>query len=427
MGVLDFLFGGTAPPNAPATGGTRNIPRWLSDASMNMVAKTNAVANMPYVPYQGPRLASAGQDQQSSYDVVRNQAGAYTPAAIGALQQTQGITGAVQPAYDAAGSAIQGGMGTYTGNNISQYMNPYVGNVIDRATTLANRNFNENILPQLNAQFIGSGQYGSLGHEAEAFRGARGVSDDLQQQALSALDTAYTSGANIFGQDQSRALQGGSELGALAGNYGNLALNAAGQQSNQAGALQSMGLKDAAALDTIGQEQQNQTQRSLDLAYQDFMNQRDYQKNQLQWQSGIMNGLPAQSGTSTSIAPAESYGPSPLATAASIFTGIQGMNAGSARGGLIRGYADGGSVSPLAAVAGNQQQYDIPQWLKELIATVMMGQHPPTDAAKPSAQQTVGADEALPKPRTSGGESTGNFSSVLAQAIPALISAYQNR
>jgi hypothetical protein len=77
-----------------------------------------------------------------------------------------------------------------------------------------------------------------------------------------------------------------------------------GQQQfglQQAGALgqlgaqqQTLGLQQAQALQQQGAAQQAQEQRSLDIAERDFLNQRDYEKQQLNYFSNIMRGIPVQ-------------------------------------------------------------------------------------------------------------------------------------
>jgi hypothetical protein len=192
-------------------------------------------------------------------------------------------------------------------------MDPYIQNVIDRSKLEANRNYTENILPQLDAKFTSAGQYGSSAMAREANRAARELTEGLQTNANAALSGAYTNAANIFGQDQSRQL-GLAQLAGQLGTADQQAKLAAGKQLGDLGASQqNLGLQGAAALDTIGQKQQQQNQSNLDLAYQDFTNQRDYGKNTIDWLSSVIRGMPAPvSQTSTTTGPGATYQPSPL-------------------------------------------------------------------------------------------------------------------
>jgi hypothetical protein len=53
-------------------------------------------------------------------------------------------------------------------------------------------------------------------------------------------------------------------------------------------------MQQAQALQQQGAVQQEQQQRELDLAYQDFLNQRDFDKQQINFMSSILRGIPVQ-------------------------------------------------------------------------------------------------------------------------------------
>jgi hypothetical protein len=103
---------------------------------------------------------------------------------------------------------------------------------------------------------------------------------------------------------------------------------AAGARQAQLGQLtQQLGAQDVSLLETAGMQQQAQQQRALDLAYKDFLGQRDYQQNQLGFLSNIIRGLPYdQSKTMTqSTAPAYTAQMSPLAAATQGFLGASAL------------------------------------------------------------------------------------------------------
>ena len=78
-------------------------------------------------------------------------------------------------------------------------------------------------------------------------------------------------------------------------------------------------MQGAGALEAIGAEQQGMTQKNLDLAYQDFMNQKNYPEQQLGFLSNIVRGLPSGGGTqaTNTVGSGQSYSASPLAQLAS--------------------------------------------------------------------------------------------------------------
>lgn len=334
MGMLDFIFGGSSPPNAPATGGNRNIPQWMSDASMDYVNKVHAVANDPYQAYDAPRIAAPSSNETGAWDTIGGVAGKYDPAMQGALSTVSGVPASADTYYKPAAADISSGTGTFTGDTVNKYMNPYEGNVIQRGADLATRNFQENILPGLNSQFVGAGQFGSTPNAAVAYRGARDVTQNIQDTANTELAGAYDAARGAQGADASRAITAGTALSGLAGSRGALDINAGTAAGDLASTGSGMDLKAAAARDAAGQEQTGYNQKNLDLRYNDFQNQNNYDKNQLNWEGASLAGTPVQSGSFSQTDPSNYYDASPIGTGSS-GAGLAGLLTG-ARGGVVK-------------------------------------------------------------------------------------------
>lgn len=374
MGLSDFLFEGQAPPAVTTYGqSTQNIPQFMSDYTLGLISRANAIAAEPYQAYGGPRVAGFTPDTQNAFNTTRTAANAYQ----GPLSQALGLTGQAAQAnpltsaspllasaanmtqqagnapgaLSAASPYMQQASGTFTGNNVNQYMDPYVQNVVNRSADLANRNFNENLMPGIQDKFTRAGQYGSRGMLTDATRAARDTTENIQSQSNAALSQAYQNAGQLYGADASRAgtlaqlagsLSGsdqaarlqaaaqlgqlGSATGTLAGQTGALQLQAGQQYGALGQGAQQMGLQGAAALDTIGQEQQGLNQRNLDTAYQDFTNQTQYPRQTIDWMSSVIRGIPySQTANTSQTGPASAYQPSPLSQIASLGTGIAGL------------------------------------------------------------------------------------------------------
>jgi hypothetical protein len=194
-----------------------------------------------------------------------------------------------------------------------------------------------------------SGQMAGIGQTTAGLTSA-----DYQRMLAGAQQQAAMgqSAAGLEGADLARYGQAGAQLGALGQMYGTLAgqagtqnLQAAQQmgtlsnqdfarmlQSGQAmGALgqqtQQMGMQNIAALEAAGAGQQQQTQRSLDQAYQDFLNQREYDRNNIAFLNAAVRGLTVPTSTSTtSNGPASVYQPSPLAQFGSTLASGYGLS-----------------------------------------------------------------------------------------------------
>lgn len=390
MGILDFLFEGKPPQSVTTYGQTvQNIPTWLSDYTQGTIARANAIAAEPYQTYGGPRIAGFSPLQQEAFRRTQANAGRYAPTIDQAIAMARenggnndtiksGVTninravsgpGALDRASGALGRAGQ----TFTGANVSEYMNPFIENVINRAGTLAGRQFREKIMPGLEDTFTASGQYGSTAHQQQAERASRDLAEGLQEQAQGALGQAYESAGARFGADANRfgdigrtigdlsnsdrtaILQSGRDLGTLGINIGDQGLRSASALGSLASTGQGINARDAASLEAVGSQQQNMGQRNLDLAYQDFSTQRDYPRNQLDWLRSVVNNLPVPS--STSIAQqgtANVYSPSPLAQLAALYASNQANTTqpvpGKRRGGQVRRFDEGGRARSSAPI-----------------------------------------------------------------------------
>lgn len=304
MSVLDLIFGAQPAPEVTSKDiSTTSLPSWYQKWLNQTLGKASSVANEPYQTYGAPRIAPTSADTTAAYDKTRSGIGAYTPQ----LQQGIGYTA--------------GAGGPFDQSEFNTYMNPYVTGVVDRIGELAGRNLGENLLPQVNDSFIRSGQFGSSRNADFTLRALRDTNESALAAQNQALAQSHDSAMSAYGQGRDRMLNAGNQLGSLA----------------QLG--QGMGLTDASALQAIGQSQEDKTQQSLNLGYQDFLEQRDYPRNQVDWFSSILRGYnPGTTTTSTSTGPANQsqLAPNPLSSLAGTALGIYGLSKGYKKGGRAR-------------------------------------------------------------------------------------------
>jgi len=334
-GVNDFLFEGRPPPSVTTYGQTvESMPKWLSDYTQGLIARANAIGAEGYQPYGGPRIADFSPEEQAAFGMVEGNVGAYQPyldAAGGTL------SGGLTQAYGQLGEGTRGFPGA-----VDEYMDPYIGNVLNRQATLSNRNFSENTLPALQNAFTRAGHFGSDRMMDLAGRASRDAGSELNEQQLAALSGAYGQAGQLYGADAGRNLQ-------AAGLYGNLGLEGSRQMGALGEMASRMGYGDAAAMEAIGRTQRGMDQGSLDLAYGDFQRQRDYPRNTIDWMSSIIRGLPYDTSRQSQQygpIPNLDYAPSQASQLGSLFStglGIYDQLQGRAEGGLAR-YAEGGMV-----------------------------------------------------------------------------------
>jgi len=316
MAFLNFLTQGQPLPSSTSSLTTSQVPQYLSDYLYNLMSGSYSAAQEPYQAYGGPRIAGFTDPQQQAFTQTATAANAYQPG-LEAAQQTaaQGAglstLGAAQPYFTAASQTTPG--------VISDYMNPYQQNVIDKMGTEAQRQLQEKILPAIGDQFTRAGQYGSSRQQEIAQRGVRDIASGLEQNIGAQLAQGYTTAGTQAQADLARQASLGQAAGTLAGTQETAAANLANVQANLGQKAQALGLTGAAALETTGSEQQAMNQKNLDLAYQDFQAQTQYPEQQLSWLSSQIRGLPSGGSTSTGATSSvgNTYSASPLASLAS--------------------------------------------------------------------------------------------------------------
>jgi len=317
-GFLDFLFQGSPPPSVTQNAtSTTTVPDWMQEYIKADLNQGNAAVSQPYQAYTGQRVAPLTTAQNQAYSNIASQQGNWQPALTQAQQQT---TAASNPGLDT--------------NAFNSYLSPYLGGVVNSIANLGQQNLTQNLLPAVNSTFTGAGQWGSSRHSDFTNQAVNNENQSVLNQQAQALQQGYDSAMSNYQTGQNRSLSGAAQTGALAQQ----------QQQQQ--------LQDAAALEASGQSQQNQTQQNEDVAYQDFLNQQNYQKNNASYLMSLISGAPQQTSTSTtSTGPGTSFSPSPLATIAGSLSLLNGL-IGKKRGGQIQRLAHGGPVLERMALGG---------------------------------------------------------------------------
>tara|TARA_R110000803_G_scaffold97604_1_gene165718 strand:+ start:796 stop:1671 length:876 start_codon:yes stop_codon:yes gene_type:complete len=260
-------------PSSTSTVSNTSIPTWVSEGGERLFNQASALAERPFEAYTGPRVADFTPDTQSAFAGVRANQGAYQPqlAEAGALT-TQAGKSFDQAAYE-------------------QYANPFQQNVTDMAGREMNRQYDQALLGQ-NAQAQQAGAFGGSRHGILNAENERNRMQNMADLQFRGAQQGFQNAQQMFGTDQARALQAGSQAGQL-------------------GSLQSqMGYQDAQALQGIGSQQQALEQQSVDAAYGDYLEQREYPFRQTNFALGALRGTPYEtrttstgSGTSTQLAP----------------------------------------------------------------------------------------------------------------------------
>jgi hypothetical protein len=314
----------------------------------------------PYMQYQGERTAQFSPLQQMSYDnaalmqtqpQLQDATAMAGTAGLGALNTSytynplnpQSFVGGTQGSYDQATGKFVPGTGM-----ASQYMSPYMGEVVARQQQDAQRQADIAMQAQ-NAQAARSGAFGGSGNYLMRAQAAGNLARQKGDIAATGLQNAYSQGMGQFNQEQGQRLAAG-QLNAQQGQFG-AGLGLQGLQTALTGAntlgqlgqqqyTQNMGIN--ALQNQYGLQQQAQMQKDIDTKYGDYMAAQNYPYKQLSFMSDIIRGVPlTQTGSSIYTAP-----PSTAQNIASLGLGAAGISKLMANGGVAM--SNGGGLGALA-------------------------------------------------------------------------------
>ena len=357
------------------------LPDWYSKNAMDILANQRAVAARPFQEYVDasgkaiPRVADFAPDQQAGFQATRNGAFSFRPELGTASTKTQDVfgrsaMGVSEPGFKQSGEyttastsptglgmaqPFLGQAGQTAVQNIGQYMNPYMDQVIGRIGTLGARTLQEQLLPAISDQMIAAGQFGGTRQAEMTGRAIRDTMEGISAQQAQALQQGYTSAAGLAQADLERQAQlaqtagglgfqqqgalarAGEQMGALGQQMGNMynvdtsnQLSAAQQLAGMARQRQTQELEGAGALQQIGAQQQALAQRNLDIARSDFLERQAYPQQQIdamtKTMQGVAGGVPTAS-REYGIQPAgfQPLAPSTAAQIGSVATGVAGV------------------------------------------------------------------------------------------------------
>ena len=143
-----------------------------------------------------------------------------------------------------AASKLMGEAGATTMPDVvADYMNPYTSGVVDEMGRLQQRNIQENILPNLGAAAVGSGQFGSRRQQQITGNALRDMQSDLLGRQMQALQSGYTDAGKFAQGDLNRTLQAGQGFESLGKSQQDVGLGGLKAMSEYGGKQQALGQK----------------------------------------------------------------------------------------------------------------------------------------------------------------------------------------
>lgn len=293
-------MGGSSGGGGPtsSTTNTSNLPEYARPYFERMMGRAEEESNQPYTPYGGQRTAGFTPDTQTGFGITRGVAARGMPEmdAAGNMAGAAGMTGLNAQNYRSNAIQQQG----FGQEQAQQYMSPYMNEVIDRQKAAAVRDFGEQ-RPGRDTQAVRSGAFGGYRSAIQEGVAERGLQNRMSDIEGMGRQQAFQNAQGQYERDRAASMQaqGMTEQQRLAAaQYGlagaGLGLQAAGTMGQLGASRQGMALQQAQALQAQGTAQQNLGQRQLDTEYQDFINQRDFDKQQISYLSNILRGVPVQ-------------------------------------------------------------------------------------------------------------------------------------
>lgn len=340
-GALGFLTNGTTPGQSQQESESfSTLPAWYTNYTQQILNTAAQFAAQPYQAYQGPRIAGQTgltNDAYSEASPLSSTATSGTQAASNLLNQGvgqvkssvapgQGGLSAAQPYLNQADQS--------TANTVQSYMNPYNKNVTDAIAQAGNTNFQNYTLPQLQSSIIGAGNI--TGNSTEGANllenAAQQNENNITQAQAGALQSGYAGSQTAAQTDAARQASLAGTAGQLGTQQQTAEQNAGTDVINAGGALQGIntqGLNNNISAigtqNTLGQQQQGYTQANENLAYQDFLNQKNYPLTQAAAMQGALSGVQVPTTTTNygaSTGTPSTIGNSPLVTAAGALSGL---------------------------------------------------------------------------------------------------------
>ena len=307
------------PQTSQVTQTTSNLPDYVEPYFTRLLDRTEVQTNLPYETYTDSRIAepttSGIASEQLTRDIATDTAlqrsfdtaGAEFAEQVARPTQFTGtdLAGQFDPAtsfaqYAAPTEAVLAARDPRT--QVQSFVNPYLENVLAQQEASAKRRFDEAKAGR-DAAAIEADAFGSSRRFVTEQLAQRDLDERLDQMGAEARANAFNQALQAATGQQELAVKTRAQAlsDAAAQQERRLAAAETADRLGLAGAeamlgaapiLQKTRLEQAAALAGVGESERLRRQAELDLSFQDFINQRDYERGQLQYLSSILRGVP---------------------------------------------------------------------------------------------------------------------------------------
>lgn len=253
--VKKFETGGTSKLPASDTTTSSTLSPWVGDYVADYLGKGQALASQPYEAYKGP-LTAGSSDLQKQY--------------------FSGVSNLASTGYDPTSFTA----GKFDTTAAQQYMNPYLTTTLNPQLDELRRQAQINLQGELGK----IGKVGGFGGSGQAVLQARAGEGLLRQQnkaVADAYNNAYDKAMAQFNADTNRDLEA----------------QKASEASRQYGA--DYGIKSLKELAEAGKTERGITAEGIAADKAQWEEERKWPYSMVEWQQGLLKGLPISTQTNT--------------------------------------------------------------------------------------------------------------------------------
>jgi hypothetical protein len=270
------MSGGGGGGQQTSTSYQTNLPEYAQPFYEEMMTRAQKESIQPYTPFTGDRTADPSQMQK---DVRSEVAGMTDPTGLGMAQT--GLN-ALQTAGPSSYTA-----GTFDSATAKAGMDPYMQAVVDAQK----KELQKDYAKQANvnaAQAVKAGAFGGGREGAQRAVAQDEMLDRMAQAQATGLQQAYGASREEFAQAEQRNQQQAQS----AQQAEQMQLQVAQAQEGLAKSQQGLQEARLKLQNAVGAEEKAEAQKALDLKYEEFLNARDNERQNLAFYNALLRGIP---------------------------------------------------------------------------------------------------------------------------------------
>ena len=253
-----------------------DMPAWSRPYWTSMARRGLRESNQPLDQYGGQRISPFSGAERQAFTGMQN---LYSQGDPSELDWSGGQLARASQTFSSPG---QWGQQAY-----DQYANPYITNVLDVQKDRLSKDYDSAMARSRRDIPSSFAQAGTRGGRASVMgaREAGNISDayfqNVREMESTGLASAYDSAMGAYQSDRDARMRGAENL------------TSAAHTAAQLGAeRQRLSIERIGGLQDVGTNQREMNDAALQLAYEDFLESRNYGRENLNWLAGLLSGTP---------------------------------------------------------------------------------------------------------------------------------------